>query len=51
MLKKEKNSISKLIDPAMAQSALEEEKEAHEETRIRLESTIAERLVAKSKRG
>ena len=28
MLKKEKNSISKLIDPAMAQSALEEEKEA-----------------------
>ena len=38
-------------DAKRAAQMLEEEKEAHEETRNRLESTIAEKLVAKSKRG
>jgi CheY-like chemotaxis protein len=45
-LKKEAENAAK-----RAAQLLEEEKEAHEETRIRLESKIAEKLVAKSKRG
>jgi CheY-like chemotaxis protein len=45
-LKKEAERAAK-----RAAQMFEEEKEAHEETRIRLESTIAEKLVAKSKRG